>query len=68
MGTQSKKTIAFEVKGTRIEGGKNKPFTKIVKAFSENNARERTFALFGSKNKTKRRNISIGTVKPTREE
>ncbi len=63
---QQKKLTGFEVKGTRIEGKESKPFTKMVNAFSQSNARERTMALFGSKNKTKRRNITISGVKPAK--
>ena len=63
---QQKKLIGFEVTGTRKEKEENKPFTKHINAFSESNARERTMALFGSKNKTKRRNITINEVKPAK--
>jgi ribosomal protein L20A (L18A) len=62
--SKTKKTASFEVKGTTHE---EKPFTKTVHAFSEQNAREKTMALFGSKNKIKRRNIRILEVKTLRE-
>ncbi len=63
---QQKKLAGFEVKGTRKEKEESRPFTKHINAFSQSNARERTMALFGSKNKTKRRNITISGVKPAK--
>ena len=52
----------FEVKGTFAIGGEWHPYTKIIKAPNEAQARERTFAIFGSKHRLKRRYIIVSTI------
>jgi ribosomal protein L20A (L18A) len=53
----------FEVSGKIKIGQREMGFSKAVRAQNENNAMERCLALFGSKNKVKRRNIQIMEVK-----
>ena len=57
----------FEVKGTFLMGEDVKPFTKTVSAPNENQARERTFAVIGSKHNLKRRYITVDSVAPAPE-
>lgn len=66
MPATQKKRMAFEVKGEVTESGESRPFIRIVNAFSESNARERTLSHFGSKNKIKRRNITIREIKQSK--
>lgn len=54
----------FEVKGTFRMGDDWKPYTKVVAAPNENQARERTFTVIGSKHNLKRRYIRIDAVSP----
>jgi large subunit ribosomal protein LX len=54
----------FEVKGTFMMGDEWKPYTKMVAAPNETQARERTFAVIGSKHNLKRRYIRIDAVAP----
>ena len=53
----------FEVNGTFMMGDVWKPYTKVVNAPNENQARERVFTLMGSKHKLKRQYITISDVK-----
>ena len=53
----------FEVKGTFKMGEDWMPYTKVIAAPNENQARERTFAVFGSKHNLKRRYIKVDAVK-----
>lgn len=39
------------------------PYTKVIAAPNENQAKERTFAVFGSKHNLKRRYIKVDAVK-----
>lgn len=53
----------FEVKGTFMMGEDWMPYTKIIAAPNENQARERTYAVIGSKHNLKRRYIKVDAVK-----
>lgn len=53
----------FEVKGTFRMGEDWMPYTKVIAAPNENQAKERTFAVFGSKHNLKRRYIKVDAVK-----
>ncbi len=53
----------FEVKGTFRMGEDWVPYTKVIAAPNENQAKERTFAVFGSKHNLKRRYIKVDAVK-----
>ncbi len=57
-----KEVITFEVRGTFRNGEEWRPYRKEIKASSESQAREHTFALIGSKHRLKRRYITIDTV------
>ena len=59
----AKKLENFEVKGTIKTKEGQKPFLRKLKAFGEKNASERILTFFGSQNKIKRRDITIGEVK-----
>jgi large subunit ribosomal protein LX len=52
----------FEVKGTFMTGSEWHPYTKVIDAPNEAQARERTFAVIGSKHRLKRRYITISSV------
>ncbi|MGD1004354.1 MAG: 50S ribosomal protein L18Ae [Methanoregulaceae archaeon] len=52
----------FEVKGSFLMGEDWKPYTKVIKAPNEKQARDRAFALMGSKHNLKRRYIKIDGV------
>jgi large subunit ribosomal protein LX len=58
--------LKFEVKGTFLMGEDWKPYTKVVEAPNEKQARERTFAVIGSKHNLKRRYIKIDSVAPVK--
>lgn len=58
----------FEVKGSFKMGREVHPFVKVIEAPNEKQARERTYTLFGSKHRTKRRDISIHSVNPLKGE
>ena len=53
----------FEVKGTFLMGEDWMPYTKVIAAPNENQAKERTFTIMGSKHNLKRRYIKIDAVK-----
>jgi large subunit ribosomal protein LX len=53
---------SFEVKGTFKNGDDWKPYTKVIEAPNEAQAREQTLAVFGSKHRLKRRYITIESV------
>jgi large subunit ribosomal protein LX len=53
----------FEVKGTFKMGEDWMPYTKVIAAPNENQAKERTFAVIGSKHNLKRRYIKVDAVK-----
>jgi large subunit ribosomal protein LX len=53
----------FEVKGTFLMGEDWMPYTKVIVAPNENQAKERTFAVIGSKHNLKRRYIKVDAVK-----
>jgi large subunit ribosomal protein LX len=53
----------FEVKGTFLMGEDWMPYTKVVGAPNEKQAKERTLAVIGSKHNLKRRYIKIDVVK-----
>jgi len=53
----------YEVKGTFLMGEDWVPYTKVIAAPNEKQAKERTFAVFGSKHNLKRRYIKIDAVK-----
>ncbi len=52
----------FEVKGMFMTGSEWHPYTKVIEAPNEAQARERTFAVIGSKHRLKRRYITISAV------
>ena len=53
----------FEVKGTFRMGEDWMPYTKVIAAPNENQAKERTFDVIGSKHNLKRRYIKVDAVK-----
>jgi large subunit ribosomal protein LX len=55
--------LKFEVKGTFRMGEDWVPYTKVIAAPNENQAKERTFTVMGSKHNLKRRYIKIDAVK-----
>jgi large subunit ribosomal protein LX len=57
------KMKSFEVSGSFKIGDEWKPYNKVIPAPNENQARERVFAVFGSKHRLKRRYITIQSVK-----
>ena len=59
---------SFEVKGTFKIGDDWKPYTKVIDAPNEAQAREQTLAVFGSKHRLKRRDITIESVNTVRGE
>jgi large subunit ribosomal protein LX len=59
---------SFEVKGTFKTGDDWKPYTKVINAPNEAQAREQTLAVFGSKHRLKRRYITIESVNTVRGE
>jgi large subunit ribosomal protein LX len=52
----------FTVSGKVTLGREERPFSKTVDAPSENAAKEKTYALFGSVNGVKRNKVSIEKV------
>ncbi|NTW92379.1 MAG: 50S ribosomal protein L18a [Methanoregulaceae archaeon] len=52
----------FEVKGTFNTGDTWHPYTKVILAPNEVQAKERTLAVIGSKHRLKRRYITINSV------
>ena len=58
----------FEVSGKFVQKGKEKKFSMEVSAVNENDAAEKALALFGSRNRLKRRNIAIGELKEVKGE
>ena len=56
----------FEVKGTFMMGEDWMPYTKVIAAPNETQARERTFAVIGSKHNLKRRYIKVDAVTPVK--
>ncbi len=58
----------FEVKGEYVLKDKPWKFTKEVETVNENMAREKTFALMGSKHRLKRSKIKILEVSKLKEE
>jgi large subunit ribosomal protein LX len=52
----------FEVKGTFKIGDEWRPYAKIIEAPNEEQAKERTFTVIGSKHRLKRRYITVNTV------
>jgi large subunit ribosomal protein LX len=52
----------YEVKGTFLMGEDWVPYTKVIAAPNEKQAKERTFAVFGSKHNLKRRYIKVDGV------
>jgi large subunit ribosomal protein LX len=52
----------FEVKGTFMVGREWHPYTKVIEAPNDAQARERTLAVIGSKHRLKRRYITITAV------
>jgi len=58
----------FEVKGTFLMGEDWMPYTKVIEAPNANQAKERTFAVIGSKHNLKRRYIKVEAVSPVKAE
>jgi large subunit ribosomal protein LX len=57
--------MKFEVKGSFKIGEEWKPYTKVIDAPNEAQAKERIFAVIGSKHRLKRRDITIQSVTGT---
>jgi len=55
---------SYRVEGTFRIDGAWRPYRKVISAPNEEQARERTFTLLGSKHRLKRREIQIGKVEP----
>lgn len=58
----------FEVSGRFLEKKREKKFSKRVFAVTEKFAREKVLAIFGSKQKIKRRHIWINETKEVKED
>jgi large subunit ribosomal protein LX len=58
----------FEVKGTFLMGEDWMPYTKVIAAPNETQAKERAFAVIGSKHNLKRRYIKVDAVSPVKAE
>jgi large subunit ribosomal protein LX len=56
----------FEVKGTFRMGEDWRPYKKVISAPNEKQARERTFAVIGSKHNLKRMYIKIEGITPVK--
>lgn len=56
------KNQIFEVKGTFKVGDEWRPYAKIIEAPNEEQAKERTFTVIGSKHRLKRRYITVNSV------
>ena len=54
--------MEFNVSGKIMLGKEERPFAKKIEAASENAAKEKTYALFGSHNGVKRTRIKIEKV------
>jgi len=54
--------MEFTVNGTIVLGAEQRNFSKKVEAPSENAAKEKVYALFGSENGVKRNRIKIEKV------
>jgi large subunit ribosomal protein LX len=54
--------MKFEVKGTFMIGDEWHPYKKVIEAPNAVQARERTFAVMGSKHHLKRRYITVSAV------
>jgi large subunit ribosomal protein LX len=52
----------FEVKGTFNTGDEWHPYTKVILAPNEVQAKERTLAVIGSKHRLQRRYITVNSV------
>ncbi|OPX68105.1 MAG: 50S ribosomal protein L18Ae [Methanoregulaceae archaeon PtaB.Bin056] len=52
----------FEVKGDFRMGDEWRPYRKVIRAPNEAQAKERTFALIGSKHRLKRSYITVQSV------
>jgi large subunit ribosomal protein LX len=60
--------MQFEVKGTFLMGEGWRPYKKVISAPNEKQARERTFAVIGSKHNLKRMYIKIDDIKVAAQE
>ncbi|MBI2597694.1 MAG: 50S ribosomal protein L18a [Candidatus Diapherotrites archaeon] len=56
-------TKTFQISGHFLEKKKKKKFSTTVGAQNENTAKEKVLAIFGSKQKIKRRHIFIEEIK-----
>jgi large subunit ribosomal protein LX len=56
------KNQIFEVKGTFKISDEWRPYAKIIEAPNEEQAKERTFTVIGSKHRLKRRYITVNSV------
>lgn len=54
--------VSYEVKGKFQIRDEWRPYTKVIEAPNERQARERTLAVIGSKHRLKRRYITIDTI------
>jgi ribosomal protein L20A (L18A) len=68
MAVKEKKEMDFKIKGKFRQGGEVKAFSKTVKAFNENHAREKTYSILGSTHRALRRMIEIDEVAQANEE
>lgn len=62
------KTKIFRIQGKFMMGDSLKPFTKELKAISEDDIREKIYSDFGSKHGIKRNKIIIEEIKEISEE
>ena len=56
----------FEIQGIFTQKGKEKKFSKRIKALNENRAREQTLSIMGSKHRLKRVHIKIEKISETK--
>ena len=56
--------MKFEVEGTFMIGDEWHPYRKVIEAPNAVQAKERTFAVIGSKHNLKRRYITVTTIDP----
>lgn len=56
----------FEIQGIFTQKGKEKKFSKRIKALNENRAREQALSIMGSKHRLKRVHIKIEKISETK--
>ncbi|MHA2176627.1 MAG: 50S ribosomal protein L18Ae [Candidatus Hodarchaeales archaeon] len=66
--TDEKSVRIFRISGLFKQRRETTPFTKEILAITEENAKNKLFAEFGSKNRLKRRQIKIQNIKEIQKE